>query len=339
MKNLSKRINFIGQTLLILTLVAAGYILLSSGSKKQQKVYRVGIVSGAEAFVDIATGLKAKMATLGYVEGINIIYDIRKLNADPAGVERAINEFVEDKVDLIFAFPTEPAVAAKTATKGTNIPVVFALAGLEGNNLVESILKPGGNITGVRFPGPEITAKRLEILRELVPGAKRVYLIYDPHYPNTSSSLDNLYKTAPKLEMTLVEDTVNNIKELQDTLKKRSALKDIGVDAIFIMPEILTQSPDCFEIIIGFADEHNIPVAGGMPYTTKNGALFNLAPDNIEMGKLSAMLVDEIFKGKPAGTLMVITPQPSLWLNYNVAQRMGLDIPEGLLSGADTIIH
>jgi putative ABC transport system substrate-binding protein len=332
------KIHFRWQILLLIILVAFGPIL-STCRKKTQRVYRVGIISGAEAFADIADGFKARMIELGYIEGKNIVYDFQKLNADPAGEQHIAKKFVADKVDLIFAFPTEPALAAKAATKGTNIPVVFALAGIEGNNLVESILKPSGNITGVRFPGPEITSKRLEILHELVPNAKRIYLIYDPNYPNAPVALDSLHQVATQLAMMLIKDTVNNIKEIQDVLERRAALDDIGIDAIFIMPEILTQTPEGFELVITFANEHKIPVAGGMPYTAKHGAVFSVVPDNVEMGNLAASLTDKIFKGTPAGTIMVVTPRPQIWLNYKAAQQLGLIVPEGLLSRADVIIR
>jgi len=327
------------QQILFLTLLVAIFTLLSSCGKKTQKVYHVGIVSGAEPFANIADGFKTKMTELGYIEGKNIVYDFQKLNADPAGEKRVAGKFVADKVDMIFAFPTEPAVAAKAAAQGTDIPVVFALAGIEGNNLVESVLKPGGNITGVRFPGPEITAKRLEILHELAPQVKRIYLIYDPNYPNTRSSLDSLHKTAPSLGMTLVEDTVSNIKELQAALQARAALDDIGIDAIFIMPEILTQSPEGWAMIIMFANEHKLPVGGGMVYTAEHGAVFSVVPDSVEMGTLAATLADKIFKGTPAGTIMVVTPQSQLWLNYKAIQELGLTVNEGLLSKAEKIIR
>lgn len=78
-------------------------------------------------------------------------------------------------MDLIFAFPTPSAIAAKAATQGTKIPVVFAMATLEGTDIVKSVREPGGNITGVRYPGPETLTKRLEILAEMAPRAKRVW--------------------------------------------------------------------------------------------------------------------------------------------------------------------
>jgi len=332
--DLSKQIKSKRQMLVLTLLVVVCAALSSCGKKTQEKVYRVGIVSGAEAFVNIADGFKAKMTELGYVESENIIYDLQKLSADPAGVERVVRKFVADKVDLIFAFPTEPALAAKAATKGTNIPVVFAMAGIE-----ESITQPGGRITGVRYPGPEDTVKRLEILRELVPHAKRIYLIYDPNYPNASMALGGLRPTASSSGITLVEDPVNNVKELQAALHARAALYDIGIDAILIMPDILNHSPDGFGAILKFANEHKVPIGGGMDFTADLGAMFSFVPDNVEQGRMVALLADKIFKGTPAGSIMVVTPPSRLRLNYKVIQELGLTVPGGLLGRADEIIR
>jgi putative ABC transport system substrate-binding protein len=299
----------------------------------------VGIISGAEAFVDIADGFKARMAGLGYVVGENIEYDLQKLNADPEGEKRVAEKFVQDKVDLIFAFPSDPAVAAKAAAEGTNIPVVFAMAGIEGNNLVESVSKPGGNVTGVRFPGPDNCVKRFEILHELVPYAKRIYLIYDPHYPNCDPSLKGLRLAASSLGLTFVEDPVNNMEELHAALQTRAAMEDIGIDVILLMPDILNHSPDGFRAILKFANEHRVPIGGGGAFTADLGATFSFAPDFCETGMLAAPIADKILKGTPAGTIAVVTAQSRLRLNYKVIQELGLTVPEGLLSRAEEIIR
>jgi putative ABC transport system substrate-binding protein len=331
--------NIFRQQIPLVTLLVMFCVFLSGCGKKTQKVYRVGIVSGAEPFTDIAVGFKAKMTELGYLEGKNIVYDFQRLNADSAGVKRAVRKFVADKVDLIFAFPTEPALAAKAATEGTNTPVVFAMAGIEGNNLVESVSKPGGNITGVRFPGPELTVKRLTFLLDLLPDAKRVYLIYDPNYPNAPMALGGLRPTASALGITLVEDPVNNVEEMQASLQARAALDDIGIDAILLMPDILDHSPDGFGAILKFANEHKVPIGGGMDFTADLGALFSFVPDNVLQGRMAAPLADKIFKGTPAGSIMVVTPQSHLRLNYKVIQELELTVPEGMLSRADEIIR
>jgi len=336
--DLSKQIKSI-QKVIVLILLVAVCVCLSSCGKKKPHVYRVGILSGAEAFVTIADGFKVGMTELGYVEGKNIVYDLQKLNNDPVGEQRVAKKFVEDKVDLIFAFPTEPALAAKSATRETNIPVVFAMAGIEGTNLVECVSQPGGNITGVRYPGPENTVKRLDILFELVPQAKRVYLIYDQNYPNAPMALEGLRPAALSLGITLVEDPVNNVEELQTALQNRATSDDTGIDAILLMPDILDHSPDGFGAILKFANEHKVPIGGGMEFTADLGALFSFVPDNIEMGILAATLADKILKGTQAGTIMVVTPDNYMKLNYKVIQELGLNVSEGLLSRAKEIIR
>jgi len=334
----SNKIRFRRQ-ILYLTLLAVVGVFLSSCSEKKPRVYRVGILSGAEPFAVIADGFKAKMTELGYVEGENIVYDFQTLNADRVGEERVAKKFVADKVDLIFAFPTEPALAAKAAAQGTNIPVVFALAGVEGTSLVETVHHPGGNITGVRYPGPESTVKRFEFLRELMPHAKRIFITYDPNYPNATSALKQLRPAVSSSGLKLVENPVNNVKELKAALQKRAALDDIGIDAILIMPDILNNSPDGFRAIHKFADEHKVPIGGGMDFTADLGAIFSYVPDNIDQGGLAATLADKIFKGTPAGTIMVVTPESHLRLNYKVIQELGLKVSEGLLNRADEIIR
>ncbi len=338
--DLSKRINFRQQTLVLTLLVVVCVVLSCCGKKAQEaKVYRVGIVSGSGAFLGVADGFRVKMTELGYVEGKNIVYDFHKLNADPTGEQRVVKKFVADKVDLILAFPTDPALAAKAAAQGTGIPVVFAQAGLEGNNLVESVRQPGGNITGLRASAAENTAKRFEFLHELVPQAKRIYLIYDPNYPNTAPSLELLRLAASSLGTTLVEHSVNSLEELQAALDERAALDDIGVDAILVMPDIISYSPPGFAKILKFGKAHNIPIAGGSNYMADLGAMFSYFPDNVEIGGVAATIADKIFKGTLAGTIPVATPEEHLRLNYKAIQELGLSVSEGLLSRANEIIR
>lgn len=326
--------------LIFLTLIVlVSVFLYSCGKTKPKKAYKVGILSGIEGFSDIAEGFKMKMTKLGYIEGKNIVYDLQKLNAELLGEKQVVKKFVNDKVDLILAFPTEPAVAAKAATLGTNIPVVFAMSGIEGDNLVKRVDQPGENITGVRYPGPELTIKRFEILRELAPKAKRIYIIYDFGYPYAQYALKMLRTAAVSSGVTLVEDTVNNAQEIKVALHNRSLLKDIGVDAILIMPETLTQSPDTWAMISNFAAKHKLPIGGSAAFEADSGAIFSYIPDLIEVGEMSAILVDKIFSGIPAGSIMVVTPHSHFRLNHKLIQKLNLKANEGLLSIADEIIR
>ncbi len=320
-------------------LVGIVVIILLSGCAETPKVYRVGIVCGVDSMIPIADDFKSQMTALGYVESQNIVYDLQKLNADPAGEERAAKKFVADKVDLIVALPNGPALAAKAATQGTNIPVVFINSFIETNDLVNSVREPGGNITGVRFPGPDISLKNLEVLLKLVPRAKRVWIAYDPDYSTIPSVLQALRPAALSSDITLVEAPVISVADLQAALQAQEKSGDMGVDAILMMPDLLTRSPEGFGAIIEFSKEHQVPVGGGSIVQVQEGSVFGMTTDYSEQSRLAANLADKIFKGAPAGTLSVLTPESRLVLNYRRAQELGLTVPEGLLKQASEIIR
>ncbi len=327
------------QRMVVLALLVVICVALSGCGERKEKVYRVGILSEVKGFDSIAEGFKAGMAELGYIEGKDITYDIQIANMERSQVRSVAEGLVQDKIDLIFSFPTDASVAAKHATQGTDIPVVFANANIEGSNLVESVRQPGGHITGVRFPGPDNDVMRLEFLHELVPQAKRVLVAYNPGYPTTQGVLEALCPAASAMGITLVEDQVISVEELQASLQKRASLDDIGIDAILLMPDFINHSPDGFAAIVDFANAHKVPIGGGASFTADNGAVFSFVPDFFETGMLAATLADKIFKGTPAGTMPVVTPENHLRLNYRVIEELGLTVNEGLLSRAKEIIR
>jgi putative ABC transport system substrate-binding protein len=156
----------------------------------------VGILCGLEYIADAADGFKEGMAALGYIEDKNIAYDFQKTNFQPDLEERILKTFVKENVDLILTFPTEVSIMAKQVTQGTNIPVIFIIANIEGSDLVESIRHPGGHITGIRYPGPDLAVKRFDIMLDLAPKAKRLWIPYQRGYPIVASQMDVLYKAA-----------------------------------------------------------------------------------------------------------------------------------------------
>jgi putative ABC transport system substrate-binding protein len=321
-------------TMLIGVIVLA--MLVGGCGADKPKVYRVGVISGG-AFVEINDGFKAKMAELGYVEDQNIVY----LSPESEGedVQTTAEKFVDDEVDLIFTSSTPAALAAKAATQGTDIPVVFTYASTENTNLVESVRQPGGNITGVRYPGPEQQSKRLEILLELAPQVKRVWVGYQEDNPNAPLALEALHSVASTRDITLVEVPAAALEELEADLAARAALDDPGVDAIILMPDGFSNSPDGLAMFLQFAAEQKIPLAGSFPYTVEQGAVFGNANILSKVGEQAAPLADKVFRGTLAGTIPVVTPDQDLWINYKVAQELGLTVPEGLLSLATEIIR
>jgi putative ABC transport system substrate-binding protein len=324
-----------GLTLLVCVVVLS---LLLSGCAQKPKVYRVGILSGQSSFAAIGDGFKAKMTELGYVENQNITYIVQAPSADMADKQRLAKQLVDDKVDLIFAFPALETTAARAATQGTNTPVVFGYAQVEGTNLVKSVREPGGNMTGVRYPGPELISRRIEILHEIAPQVKRVWIGYDKNSANIPPAIEALRPTASSLGMTLVEVPVTTLEELQADLAARAKSADLGLDAILAMPDSLNTSSAGTAMLSKFAAEHQVPMAGGLASQVQ-GALFVNGTNFTNVGELAASLADKILKGTPAGTIPVLSPEQELTINYKVAQGLGLTVPEGLLKQAVTIIR
>jgi putative ABC transport system substrate-binding protein len=191
----------------------------------------------------------------------------------------------------------------------------------------------------VRYPGPELTAKRFEILHEIVPQLKRLYVTYQADYPTTKSALEALRPAVAAAGVTLVEVPNTKVEDISADLDARAKAADIGMDAILIMPETFSQSIAGWGAINKFAAEHRVPIAGNAIVQAQQGALFNYAPDLAENGKQAASLADKIFKGARAGTIPVVTPESQLLLNYKVAQQLGLTVPQGLLGQANEIIR
>ena len=331
--------NRIGKRWAMLTLVVVLALLLSGCGTEEPKVYRVGILGGG-SFAVISDGFKAKMTELGYIEDENIVYDWPDPDADTAETQGIAEQFVADKVDLIFVSGSTPsALAAKAATQGTDVPVVFTYASTEGTNLVESVRQPGGNITGVRYPGAELESKRLELLTEIAPQVKRVWIGYDKNGPNTALALEALRVAASNLGVTLVEVPAATLEELAADLAARAAADDLGVDGIILMPDGFSHGPDGFAMLTQFAAEHKVPLGGSFLYTVEAGAVFGNADNLIRVGELAAPIADKVLKGTQAGTIPVVTPEQDLYINYKVAQELGLTVPEGLLSMAVEIIR
>lgn len=172
------------------------FMSLTGCVKKQGKQYKVGILAALDFFEKTTDGFKDKMTELGYIEGKNIIYEIYETNI-PVGNEKIFKKFIDDKVDLIFTFPTEATLEAKAVSVGSNIPIVFAHAGLQDTGIVENITNPGGNLTGVQFPGIEITARNFEITYEIAPNIKRIWLPYMKIIQPCRRKLMNLEKSLP----------------------------------------------------------------------------------------------------------------------------------------------
>jgi putative ABC transport system substrate-binding protein len=332
------KIRFIQQILLVVLLVA-GCLLLGSCSKKKPKAYRVGVLwTGGEMLGDILDAFKEKMTELGYIEDENIVYDVYMAPL-PVGNEQVVQKYVDKKVDMIFSFATEAAIEAKAVAAGTGIPIVFTCTFIEGTGLVESVSNPGGSITGVRYPTTESATGRLEFLHEIAPQAKRVWVPYLKGYPTTSPQIEAIRSVSLELDLTLIEGPFATPQEVKDYLDERAVSADIGMDAILMLAEPFSITPEVLDVVYKFADEHKLPISSFMVLKEAYGPIIGFHPTNTKMGSLAAIQADKVLKGTPAGTLPVFTADNDLSINYKLIQKLGLNVSEGLLSRADKIIR
>jgi putative ABC transport system substrate-binding protein len=318
--------------------IVISLLLSGCAGAQQNKVYHVGILSGLGFIADSTDGFKEGMTALGYIEGKNIVYDVQKTDFDIEAYQTILKKFVAEDVDLILAFPTEATIEAKTATKGTKIPVLFTFALVEGMGIIDSVREPGGNITGVRYPGPDFAVRRFEVLRQIAPNAKRIFVPFQRGYPIVAPQLEVLRPAAQAAGVTLIEFPVDNAAELQAELDARASSADIGMDAILIIVEPFCVTPENYAVFAKFAYEHKIPFGGAYVPAENYTDLFGVDVISFESAKAAAALADKIFKGTPAGTIPVLSAEPFLNINYKVAQEFGLTVPEGLLKQANRVI-
>lgn len=327
------------QQLFVFIMLSVVFLFLNNCAPKKSYVYHVGILSGLNYFSRAADGFKEKLTELGYIEGKNIIYEHHKTDFDINLYRKILNEFVSDKVDLIFVFPTEASQEAKIATKGTNIPIVFTIANIEGTGLVESAGTPGDNITGVRFPGPDIALQRFEILCELVPQAKQIWIPYQRDYSIVESQLQVLYPVAASMNVMIQEEPANDASELKTILDGWAKSENINIDAILFLAEPLCVTPESFKIITEFAAIYNIPVGGAFLEMGDYSTIFGITVDLVNSGKQAAILADKILRGTPAGSIPVVSAKPYFQLNYRLVKKIGLNVNKALLSRANEIIR
>jgi putative tryptophan/tyrosine transport system substrate-binding protein len=322
----------------------SSFLLLTTKAPVKQsapKVFKVGILNGFDYVGNNADGFKAGMTELGYIEGKNIVYNYQKTNPVVEEYDAALQKIVDDKVDLMFTFPTEASLEGKKFDKQYGIPLVFSNADFEGVDLLNTVKEPGNNLTGVRYPGPDVALKRLEVLMKMLPNSKTILMPYLATYPIVPSQLKLLREWAPKLGVDIIEMPVNSPEELQTSLDA-FAKSGKKVDAILTIVEVLSGDPTYAAIWGKWAFDNKIPT-GGIVLLKKNGyqyeTLFGVDIDGFASGKQAATLADKILKGTPAGTIPVPSAEMFVKVNYRLATEMGIPLSEGFLGSVNEIIR
>ncbi len=276
-----------------------------------------------------------EMRRLGWIEGQNIIFD-RVYAADQmASLSRLALELVARKPDAIFAPPTPAAVAAKQATQ--TIPVVFqAVADPVGSGLVASLVRPGGNVTGISGVFGSLVLKRVELLREILPGATRLGFLGDTNDRLAKLDQQVLAPIAASLGLTIIVAEAANPAEFEAALAR---LVTERVDAILPVGTGI----NFFNMrakLIELASHRRVPVIGHLSPVAQGGALFTYGASLDDRNRRAAQLVDQILKGaKPADMPVEQPTKFEFVINLKAARALGISIPQSVLLRADEVIQ
>ena len=270
----------------------------------------------------------------GYTEGENLTVELRSVGAKPDQISAVMAELIRLKVDVLVAM-TQPAVqAAQQATR--SIPIVMCGVGDPvATGLVASLGRPGGNITGLSALSPELTGKRLELLREASPRTSKVAVLWNPTNPSNAPQIRDLQGAARTLRTQLQLLKVSAPRDLDDafqaaTRERAGAL--IVLDDLFIF----TQRSQ----IIALAAKSRLPAIYGWGIFADAGGLMSYSPDFRDMGRRAAVFVDKILKGATPADLPVEQPiKFELVINRRAAKVLDLTIPSSLLLRADRVVE
>ena len=316
--------------LLLIGLIAAS---IPPADAQQPKVYRVGVLLPGGTWYETVDGLRVGLRELGFEQGKHFTLVIRDTKGDAKAADAAARNLEGEKINLIYTTASSVTIAARRATAGT--PIVFC-AGTDPVvlGLVDSFAKPGGRLTGVHYRDSDLTAKRLEILKEMVPKLSRVVTFYVPHDPVAVESSRLAREAAQRFGLQFIEQHVASIEELRVGVR---ALRSGGVDAIFQVQDALVNSQN--QLIIDTARLNRLPTMFVQQNPVTKGGLASYAVSFHEVGRLSAKYVQRVLAGANPQDLPVEgVDKIELVVNLQTAKQIGLTIPPQVLARADRVI-
>ena len=315
---------------------------LAARAQQATKVPRIGILSpGRSEFPDpnfnMLNALLQRLHELGYTEGQNLAVERQFAEWSSDRLRELAAELVRSKPDIIIAFSTTAALPAKQAT--STIPIVaVAMADPVAVELVASLARPGGNVTGTTFLGPELVAKRLQLLREVVPGLSRVAALWHPnaYSERTMAGVLNEIEVAARtlgLQLQLVPAVGPD-----DFVSAFAAMAREHADALLVMPSPMLFGE--YRRIASFAAENRLPATGVAREFVDFGGLMSYGANLPDLARQTATYVDNILKGAKPAELPVEQPiKFELVINLKTAKALGLQIPDKLLALADEVIE
>lgn len=281
-----------------------------------------------------AQAFRQRLRNAGYVEGRDVVIEWRSANGDYARLPQLAADLVERRVDVIVTDTTPATRAAQRAT--STIPIVMAIvADPVGDGLVASLSQPGGNVTGLSIMLAELSAKRLQLLKEAMPSLTRVVALWNPPTPYHAKAVENLKAVAPSLAIELSFVSVRTPEEIVPAFE---AVNRAHAQALYVIdsPPFFTHRTTLLRLA---AKARLAVVSGERPYADEGG-LMSYGPSYEDQLRRSADYVDKILKGaKPSGLPIEQPAKFTLIVNLKTARLLGITISESIMLRADEVIR
>ena len=306
----------------------------ASFAQRQDKVWRIGVLETIGKVANAANfdAFRAGLLEHGYIEGRNLVIEYRSADGRGERFPELAKELVQINVDLIVTRGTPAAVAARNATR--SIPVVMASIG-DPLTVVASLSHPDGNVTGLSSLTTDLEAKRIQLLRELVPAATRIAALYDMGNPAFAQRWKEIQAVTQSLG---VQAQLLDARKLEDFAPLFDAAGRERADGVLVGQDGLLQANR--KLIAELAANHRLPAIYVSMDFIDAGGLIAYGPSYPDLYRRAARYVDKILKGAKPGDLPIEQPTKlDLVINLKAAKALGLAIPQSLLLRADEVIQ
>jgi putative ABC transport system substrate-binding protein len=323
-----------------LGVISGGLLAAPLAAEAQQaaKVARIGyLVTNLAVNPHLHEAFRQGLRDLGYVEGRNLVIEYRDAEGKPERLPALAAELVALKVDVIVTPSTAQALPAKQAT--STIPIVFAAASdAVADGLVTSLARPSGNVTGLSLLAPELVGKRLEQLKQAVPGVSRVAFLWQPGGAGEGTEKDMLKRAevaaralGVRPQFVEARGPADFDRAFSEMTRARAGALTVLVGAMFIVAQ---------RRLVDLAAKNRLPALYGLREYVDAGGFMSYGPNVADLFRRTATYVDKILKGAKPGDLPVEQPTKfELVINLKTAKALGLTIPQSLLQRADQVIE
>ncbi|MDQ0243653.1 putative ABC transport system substrate-binding protein [Bacillus fengqiuensis] len=317
----------------LLMLTACGSESEVSGNKEEKKTVKIGITQLVEhPSLDASReGFIAALKDAGYEEGKNLKLDYQNAQGDMNNNMMIAQNLVADQNDLILAITTSSAQAATKSTQ--DIPILFtAITDPVGAKLVDSLEQPGGNVTGTSDTHPEAIKKTINSIKEFIPDAKKVGIIYNSGEPNSVVNVEKANAALKEIGLEAVETTVSTSSEV-----KQAAESLIGQVDVFYIPKDNTVV-SALESVITVANDKKVPTFVGEGDSVKRGTFASYGFEYHDLGYATGKMAVEILEGKKPSDIPVGIPENlELYINKKAAEQEGITLTEEMIKNAKIV--